>query len=277
MSQPKDPYADRPMVQMYPDLERLGAEYHAAHHVEHAFFTPAVLDCLPRLVGPVKAGTRALVIGCGPRPRAVLELAARGYEATGIEPVPLNVREARAFVGDKATIVEGSAERIPVPDGSVGLVLMESVLEHVDSPSQSLAEIHRALAPGGVVYVYTTNRLKFSWRGFNGEYSVPFLNWFPAGVREAYVFHQQHYAPELANYNARPAYHWFTYARLCQLGRFAGFAQFYSLLDLVDLSNPLVRGRPLRRWLLGVVRRRPWLRALALTQSGGSIFMVKRP
>lgn len=271
-----DLYANRPMAEMYPDLQRLGAEYHATHHTEQPFFTPAILDCLPRLIRLDGTRKRVLVIGCGPKPRAVLEATSRGFQATGIEPVPENIEVARAFVGGQADIVQGSAEAIPLPDSSVDIVLMEAVLEHVDSPLRSLQEIHRVLSPGGALYVYTTNRLKFSFTGFNGEYRVPFLNWFPAGVREAYTFHMQHFAPHLANFNARPAYHWYTYSDLCRLGRYAGFAQFYSLLDLVDASNALVRTSTLRRVLMRLVRRRPWLRALALTQSGGSIFMVKR-
>ncbi len=275
MSSP-DLYAARPLAEQYPDLERLGAEFHSAHHEEHPLFTTAVLECLPRLVHWGESPRGAVVVGCGPKPRAVLEVRRHGFDAVGIEPVPHNVEEARRFVGGQASIVLGTAEAMPLPDQSQDLVLMESVLEHVDSPPRSLAEVHRVLKPGGVCYAYTTNRLKFSWRGFNGEYRVPFLNWFPHGVREAYVFHQQHFAPEIANFNARPAFHWFTYSELCLLGRYAGFAAFYSLLDLVDLNSDLVRKSMIRRLLIPRIRRRPWLRALALTQSGGAIFMVKR-
>lgn len=271
-----DLYANRPLAEQYPDLERLGAEHHAAHHEEQPLYTAGVLQCLPRLVRLGAKPWRAAVVGCGPKPRALLETVRSGYDAIGIEPVAQNVEEARTFAGDAASVVQGSAESMPLPDASQDLVLMESVLEHVDSPLRSLMEMHRVLRPGGVLYIYTTNRLKFSWRGFNGEYNVPFLNWFPAGVREAYVFHQQHYAPQLANFNARPAFHWFTYTELCRLGRYAGFAAFYSLLDVVEPENDLVRGRRLRRALIPMVRRRPWLRTLVLTQAGGAIFMVKR-
>jgi ubiquinone/menaquinone biosynthesis C-methylase UbiE len=150
------------------------------------------------------------------------------------------------------------------------------VLEHVDSPPLALNEVFRVLRPGGVLYIYTTNRWKLSLRGFTGEYSVPFINWFPRVVQESYVFQMLHYDPALANFNARPAVHWFTYPDLCRLGRDAGFAQFYSPLDLVDTSSPFVSGSRLRRFVLDKVRYRPWLRGLALTQSGGAIFMYKR-
>ena len=48
------------------------------------------------------------------------------------------------------------------------------------------------------------------------------------------MFQMLHYEPQLANYNARPAVHWFSFPDLCRLGREAGFAQFYSPLDLID-------------------------------------------
>jgi ubiquinone/menaquinone biosynthesis C-methylase UbiE len=270
-----DPYGLRPMSELYPDLERLGAEYHARHHEEGPLFTPAVLECLPRIVAPRHERT-GLVLGCGPKPRAMLAMADAGFQVIGIEPVSHNVAEAQLFVGERGAVIQGSAEDIPLGDGTQDFVLMESVLEHVDSPPRSLAEVYRVLRPGGVLYVYTTCRTKFHTRGFNGEYNVPFLNWFPAIVREAYVHHQQHFQPDLANFNARPAFHWYTYTELVRLGRYTGFAQFYSLIDVAGPDSIFVRGSWLRRAILPRVRRNPWLRALALTQSGGSIFMVKR-
>lgn len=271
-----DHFAQRPLSELYPDLERLGAEFHFQHHEEGPLWTPAVLECLPRIVRYPAGPKLGVVLGCGPTPRAMLAMADAGFEVLGVEPVPHNVERAQQFVGARGRVQQGSAEDIPAENNSQDFVLMESVLEHVDSPSRSLEEVYRVLKPGGVLYVYTTCRTKFHPRGFNGAYSVPFLNWFPASVREAYVHHQQHFAPELANYNARPAFHWYTYTDLVRLGRFAGFAQFYSLIDVAGTDSIFVRGSALKRWLLPRVRRNPWLRALALTQSGGSIFMVKR-
>jgi SAM-dependent methyltransferase len=269
-------YAERPLADLYPDLERLGAAYHAAHHTEGELFTSVTLRGLDQIRRFPDADRRLLVVGCGPKPRTILACRDAGWRSTGVEPVPDNVATARAFLGDVATVVQGSAEALPVADGSQHVVLMESVLEHVDSPPRSLAEIYRVLAPGGIAYIYTTCRTKLHPRGVNGEYAVPFLNWFPRIVRDAYVYHQQHFAPALANYNARPAFHWFTYPELVRLGRDAGFADFYSLMDVADLDGPYTAGKGLRRWLMSRARYRPWLRALMLTQGGGSIFMVKR-
>jgi ubiquinone/menaquinone biosynthesis C-methylase UbiE len=270
-------YAGRKLAEGYPDLERRGVEWHTEGHDPQPESTPAIVQCLERLID-LSTGSRAmLVVGCGPRPHAIRELDAMGYAVVGVEPVAGLCEAARAFLGGPDRVLRGSAERLPVPSGSQRVVVMTSVLEHVDSPPQTLAESYRVLQPGGVLFVYTTNRWKFSWRGFNGEYRVPFFNWFPAVVKESYVFHHLHYDPTLANYNPRPAFHWFTYPELCALGRGAGFGHFYSMLDLIDPASPLIARRPLRRFLLNRVRFHPWLRGLALTQAGGSIFMVKRP
>jgi len=154
---------------------------------------------------------------------------------------------------------------------------MQSLLEHMDAPARSLAEADRVLVTNGALHISTTNRWKFSFTGNNGEFRTRFYNWLPSIIKESYVFLHLHYQPSLANYSERPAVHWFSYPDLCKLGREAGFAKFYSWIDLVDEDSPIVAKSNLRRLLLNKVRYNPWLRSLALTQAGGSIFMLKRP
>ena len=69
--------------------------------------------------------------------------------------------------------------------------------------------------------------------------------------------------------------HWFTYAELCKLGRWAGFSQFYAKLDLLEPGDSAASSW-LRRTFLKWFKYRPWLRSLALVHYGNSIFMVKR-
>jgi ubiquinone/menaquinone biosynthesis C-methylase UbiE len=163
------------------------------------------------------------------------------------------------------------AEALPIPSGTLDAVVTHSVLEHVDSPDIAMAEAFRVLKPGGVAYVGTTNRYKFSLKGANGEFRTPYYNWFPAVVKEGYVLRHLHYDPTLASYTPRPAVHWFSFADLCALGRRVGFAWFYSSVDLMYD----------RQGIAGVVARAcrwsPWIRGLVLTQMGGGIYMVKRP
>lgn len=216
-----------------------------------------------------------LVVGCGPRPHLVRGLLDRGFEALGIEPVRSFVEAAQEFIGPER-IVEAPAEDLAIASNSQDLVLCQSVLEHVDSPERSLAEAFRVLRSGGALWVCTTNRHRFIPTGRNGEYNVRFYNWLPAVVKESFVFQHLHYDPTLANWSLRPAVHWFTYGELCRLGRGAGFHQFCSALDMLGPSDPALQTGRVRRLVRERVRFNPWMRALALTQRGETVVMLKR-
>ena len=270
-----DLYRDRRLSAGYPDLERLGVGWFKEHQPTETRVAE-LMPCLERLID-LSAGLKTIaVVGCGPKPVAVRQLRERGYEAVGIEPVAGSVEAAAEFLGDRAAIRQAGAESMPFKDETQRVVILDSVLEHVDSPASALAEAYRVLAPGGVLFVYTTNKLKVRLNGENGEFRTPYFNWFPAIVRESYVYRHLHYEPSLANYSPRPAVHWFTFAELCRVGREAGFAQFYSMLDLVDQESPALKRGRMRSALVSLARTSPWLRALALTQFGSSIFMLKR-
>jgi len=268
-------YASRPLAHGYPGLERLAVD---SFHGEDAFSrVPEIFACLERLIDLSTGPKTVAVVGCGPNPQSLKYLIERGYDPVGVEPVAGFAQKAAEAIGDPARIRVGTAETLPLAPGSQRVLLMESVLEHVDSASAALAEAYRVLVPGGVLYAYTTNRTRFSPLGHNHEFITRFFNWFPALVQECYVYRHLHFDPRLANFSLRPAVHWFSFSDLCRRGREVGFAQFYSLIDLVDVDDPVMKGRPVRCWLVERSRRNPWLRALALTQYGGSIFMVKRP
>ena len=232
---------------------------------------------LDRLID-IRPGRNILVVGCGPQPEPMRVLREIGFNVVGVEPDPQFVAAARRHLGDEAAVLDGSVEDLPNPSESQDVVILESVLEHVDSVRRSLAEVQRVLVSGGVAYITTTNRHQLG--GHRAEFNVPFYPWLPSGVKESYVFRHLHYDPSLANYTERPAVHWFTFSELCQLGRDAGFFQFYSHLDLETPEQSNFSGsdrtRRLKAKALTHVQKSPWLRALALSQRGGMIFMVKR-
>jgi SAM-dependent methyltransferase len=271
-------YRDRPLTAGFPDLESTSTAVFSeslARDTGQRARLQHVLPLLGRVVDLDRVRNIA-VVGCGPRPETVRILDELGYAVTGVEPVPGYVDEARTFLSGQAAVRLGSAEQLPLEDASQDLIFLESVLEHVDSPIQSLQEAHRVLAPGGIAFVVTTNRLRFAPSGACAEFNVRFYNWLPRLVKESYVFEQLHFRPELANYTPRPAVHWFTYVELCALGRAAGFAQFYSHLDLLRAGDATVRARRVKTLLLRRIQASPWLRALALTQVGDVVVMWKR-
>ena len=272
-------YAGRRLAEAYPDLEARGLRFRQRPSKVHAIDATDV-DKTLRYIGRLIdfSGRRSVVVvGCGQRPVIVRRLVELGHQTTGIEPVDAYVREAAAYLGAEGVVVQGAAERIPLPDGSQDLVLAESVLEHVDSVSASLAEIYRVTAPGGIAYIRTTSKLTLSLSGKNGEFRVPFFNWLPPVLKESFVHHHLHYDPTLADYSSRPAVHWFSYSELCRAGREAGFARFYSLFDVLETSDASIASNRLRRTILDACKYHPIVRALALTQVGGDVFMYKRP
>ncbi len=277
-------YANRKLAQGYTGHDELALERYMAvleALPESTFFVELYSRCAEQLV-ELDEPENVLLLGCGPKPKTLEMLAQRGYRTVGVEPVPSFVRSAREYLDTTDRVLEGAAEDIPLESGSQDMVICESVLEHVESPTKSLDEIFRVLAPGGVACIITTNRQQVSLKGHNGEFNVRYYNWLPDVVKESFVFRHLHYDPSLANYALRPAVHWYSYADLCKLGRQAGFYKFYSILDVLEKRDPPVAKNRLRSLLLDELnlldklKRNPWLRALALTQAGGFVVMAKR-
>ena len=88
---------------------------------------------------------RILVVGGGGKGAGTDPL----YDDTGVEIVAFDIYASPLthFVAD--------AHRIPLADASVDAVWIQAVLEHVLDPWQVVAEIHRVLRDGGVVYAET--------------------------------------------------------------------------------------------------------------------------
>ncbi len=73
----------------------------------------------------------------------------RLYTDDGVEVVAFDI-----YAGPNVQFV-ADAHRIPFADGSVDAVVVQAVLEHVLEPARVVAEIHRVLRPGGLVYAET--------------------------------------------------------------------------------------------------------------------------
>ncbi|HEU4885889.1 MAG TPA: class I SAM-dependent methyltransferase [Longimicrobium sp.] len=71
------------------------------------------------------------------------------YQSPGVEVVGFDV-----YASERTHLV-ADAHAIPLRDGSVDAVWIQYVLEHVLDPWRVVAEIHRVLRPGGLVYAET--------------------------------------------------------------------------------------------------------------------------
>jgi ubiquinone/menaquinone biosynthesis C-methylase UbiE len=71
-------------------------------------------------------------------------------ELTGVDAAPEMVRVASEAGGDsRVRFIQGTAEELPVPDGSVDLVISTTSFDHWANQRAGLAECARVLAPGG--------------------------------------------------------------------------------------------------------------------------------
>jgi SAM-dependent methyltransferase len=105
---------------------------------------------------PLARGRRVLDIACGEGYGSAALLRAGATSLVGVDIDEVACDHARAKYGGDARV--GSAEHIPVPDGSVDLVVSFETIEHVPDPTRFLDECHRVLVPGGRLVVSTPNK-----------------------------------------------------------------------------------------------------------------------
>jgi SAM-dependent methyltransferase len=110
-----------------------------------------VLNRLERLT----PGRRLLDVGCSYG--AFLELAReRGWEVTGVD---LSAKAAAYATAQRGLpVFTGTLEAAAYPARTFSAVTMWDVIEHLDDPRGLLREVHRVLAPGGVLVVFTINQ-----------------------------------------------------------------------------------------------------------------------
>ena len=97
--------------------------------------------------------SRVLDLGCGRG--GLVELFWREVRfAAGLDPDTPSLTEHRA---EGMPVVRGVGERLPFVDGSFDVIVCLWVLEHLDAPAETLAEVRRVLTPGGHFIFLTPN------------------------------------------------------------------------------------------------------------------------
>ncbi len=104
------------------------------------------------------AGERILDIGCGPGfyVRELLDVVGPTGSIVGVDASPdmLGLARQRCEGHGNVTFRDGNATALPVDDGEFDAALCVQVMEYVPDPSGALAEMHRALRPGGRALIW---------------------------------------------------------------------------------------------------------------------------
>lgn len=87
------------------------------------------------------------------------------------------------FIVEREGVVGADACRLPVPDGTFDLVLLNHIYEHVGDQAGLFQEAYRVLRPGGAAYVSAGSR----WAVMEPHYRLPFLSWLPRAASDAYL------------------------------------------------------------------------------------------
>jgi SAM-dependent methyltransferase len=100
---------------------------------------------------------------------------------------------------NSAHILNAAGEGLPFPDESFDLILSHEVIEHVQDDAMAVAEMVRALKPGGRIVLFCPNRgYPFEthgifWRGNYKFGNIPFVNWLPRRWRDNLAPHVEVY------------------------------------------------------------------------------------
>jgi demethylmenaquinone methyltransferase / 2-methoxy-6-polyprenyl-1,4-benzoquinol methylase len=102
------------------------------------------------LVSRLPRGGRVLDVATGTGLVAAA-LLRRGFEVTGVDQSPEMLAAARRRFGDRVELITASAQALPVESESFDHLTFTYLLRYVADPAATLAELTRAVRPGGVV------------------------------------------------------------------------------------------------------------------------------
>lgn len=118
-----------------------------------------------------KAG-RLLDIGCGLG--ELMQTGSKHFECVGLDPSPVAAKTVREM---GFQVIESTFEDAEIPDSDFDAVVMDSVLEHVHSPTAVLRKVNSVLRVGGSVAINVPKfdgpayrRHGAGWNGFRHGY-----------------------------------------------------------------------------------------------------------
>lgn len=133
-----------------------------------------IVTCLELLTDLDLSAQSCVDIGCGSGGIS-FHLAPHFRTVCGVDPEPWQRWQDFIAERDNLSFQQGSGDSLGFAANSIDVTICNQVYEHVPSPQDLIAEIHRVLRPGGVCYFAGPNLL------FPIEPHVfwPFIHWIP--------------------------------------------------------------------------------------------------
>jgi SAM-dependent methyltransferase len=140
-------------------------------------------------------GRRILDVGCG-LGMYVKQLRQFSGDVHGVD---IDAEKVATASRTLPNIQCAPAEALPFPDETFDVILLNEVIEHVQSDVATVREAVRCLRPGGAIVIFAPNRLYlFETHGFFiGKRFVfrllPFINYTPDFIRNRFCHHVRIY------------------------------------------------------------------------------------
>lgn len=113
----------------------------------------------PWELGRLEPGEHVLDLGCGAGTDTLVaaRMVGAGGRVVGIDMTAEMLEKARAAAKEMGVanveFIEGEIEQLPLPDGSVDVVISNGVIDLVPDKDAVFVEIHRVLRPGGRIQI----------------------------------------------------------------------------------------------------------------------------
>ncbi|MFC4531572.1 class I SAM-dependent methyltransferase [Sphaerisporangium dianthi] len=193
------------------------------------------------------------------------ELASAGARhAFGVDIDVPGLRKADERFGERVEFVCADGTALPFPDGSMDVLVLNHIYEHVVDPDAVVRELHRVLADDGVLYLGLGNRLGV----MEPHYKLPFLSYLPPSLADRYVrafgradHYYERFRTRAGLRRMLAGFHvWdYSFPVLASPGRFAGAELFPGAVGRVAQGTLARTPRPALRALLPVVPTYLWV------------------
>lgn len=148
-------------------------------------------------------GKRIHDCGCG-RGEYLKALARYSNDIFGVEYDHDKVNDFHASGMDCGSVKVGNVESLEFADNTFDFILMNEVLDHVANEEQALREVFRVLKPGGMLALFTPNRLYpfethdvgLKATGVDISHMTPFIPYIPLFIgKRFFVYFARNYWP----------------------------------------------------------------------------------